>query len=357
MTEGAIDSPRADPATALPFEVAFLNEARLPALVRPVGPGPQGAEAVADLLARDDVHRLLQQHGAVLFRGFDLPGEAAFTEIVARHYGAQVSAYIGGVSPRKTVHEGQIYESTKVPAHLRIHQHNEMAYLRRAPRDLLLFCERPSPIGGETPLTDCRRLLAEVPKEVRDTFVARGLYYQQHFYGRGFPFWTVGIHLLFVRLHRSWRKTFNTTRREEVERHGKALGVAMRWLWDGSLKVTCRRPPTARHPDSGEEVWFNQACTLNVTPYGYGWPKSLGYLLLYPFPGYQPFHVSFADRRRIPWRYLRQIQEATDKLTVTFPWQKGDLLWLDNFLVAHGRMPYQGPRRLLVAIGPMAVSA
>ena len=36
--------------------------------------------------------------------------------------------------------------------------------------------------------------------------------------------------------------------------------------------------------------------------------------------------------------------------TVAFPWQEGDILMLDNMLAAHGRAPFTGPRRILVAM-------
>ena len=37
--------------------------------------------------------------------------------------------------------------------------------------------------------------------------------------------------------------------------------------------------------------------------------------------------------------------------TVTFPWRRGDVLLLDNMLTAHGRRPFTGDRRVLVAMG------
>jgi hypothetical protein len=33
-----------------------------------------------------------------------------------------------------------------------------------------------------------------------------------------------------------------------------------------------------------------------------------------------------------------------------FTWSAGDILMLDNMLTAHGRMPYNGPRKVLVGM-------
>jgi alpha-ketoglutarate-dependent taurine dioxygenase len=35
---------------------------------------------------------------------------------------------------------------------------------------------------------------------------------------------------------------------------------------------------------------------------------------------------------------------------VTFPWRAGDVLAIDNVLVMHGRKPFTGHRRVIVAM-------
>jgi len=47
---------------------------------------------------------------------------------------------------------------------------------------------------------------------------------------------------------------------------------------------------------------------------------------------------------------LDAVREAYRKATVLFSWQPGDLLLLDNMQVAHGRTPYTGNRKILVAM-------
>ena len=38
---------------------------------------------------------------------------------------------------------------------------------------------------------------------------------------------------------------------------------------------------------------------------------------------------------------------------VQFQWREGDVLMVDNMLVAHARNPYQGARKIVVAMGEM----
>jgi hypothetical protein len=47
------------------------------------------------------------------------------------------------------------------------------------------------------------------------------------------------------------------------------------------------------------------------------------------------------------------IGELYEACAVRFLWQRGDVIMLDNMLTAHARDPYQGPRRIVVAMGDM----
>jgi hypothetical protein len=60
-------------------------------------------------------------------------------------------------------------------------------------------------------------------------------------------------------------------------------------------------------------------------------------------------HTLFGDGTAIPDAYVRHIEEVIWKNMVIFPWQKGDILVLDNFSTSHGRLPYEGPREILVS--------
>ena len=42
-----------------------------------------------------------------------------------------------------------------------------------------------------------------------------------------------------------------------------------------------------------------------------------------------------------------------EQLCVETPWQQGDLIALDNMLVAHARRPFAGERKIVVAMGQM----
>jgi len=44
------------------------------------------------------------------------------------------------------------------------------------------------------------------------------------------------------------------------------------------------------------------------------------------------------------------VREAFEAETVVFRWETGDVLLLDNMLVAHGRRPFKGDRKIVAAL-------
>jgi len=63
-----------------------------------------------------------------------------------------------------------------------------------------------------------------------------------------------------------------------------------------------------------------------------------------------PYNVFYGDGSVIENAVIEHITEAYNSETVAFPWQEGDVLMLDNMLVAHGRNPFTGPRKVIVAM-------
>ena len=66
-----------------------------------------------------------------------------------------------------------------------------------------------------------------------------------------------------------------------------------------------------------------------------------------------PRNCYYGDGSRIEDSVMEEICGVYQKLEISFPWQPGDLLILDNLLTAHGRNPFFGERKLFVAMGEM----
>jgi hypothetical protein len=63
-----------------------------------------------------------------------------------------------------------------------------------------------------------------------------------------------------------------------------------------------------------------------------------------------PFNTFYGDGSPIEDGTLQELRNAYEQEMVTFRWQEGDVLMLDNMLSSHGREAYQGERRIVVAM-------
>jgi alpha-ketoglutarate-dependent taurine dioxygenase len=324
-----ISTASADASASYGIKTSYAGEGRtLPLIVQPERGRLDLLEWIAT--ARDFVRNELLKHGGILFRNFRLRSAEHFQE-AARVISPDLLEYNERSSPRTQV-SGNIYTSTEYPAHQAIPQHNENSYASKWPMKIWFYCAQAALRGGETPISDSRRVYESLSEPVRNEFTRKGVMYVRNF-GEGIDL--------------PWQTAFNTTHRSVVEAYCHNAGIQFRWKADGALWTQQVRQATAVHPVTGDRLWFNQAHLFHVSSLG----KELEQALLAVMTEEElPRNTYYGDGSRIPPEALAEIRAAYDSNLVVFSWIKGDVLLLDNMLVAHGRMPFQGERRVMVAM-------
>lgn len=274
------------------------------------------------------VSKQLAVHGALLFRGFTNSSEQDLGEII-RLLGTPLS-YTYRSTPRTEV-TSQIYTSTEYPASQSIPLHNENAYSLVWPKMLVFHCAQVATIsGGNTPLAHSGKIYQAIDAEIRDKFESLGVTYVRNY----------GDHLDL-----NWQTVFQTQHKQQVEDFCQDANIECIWKPDGYLQTRQSCPAVQQHPLTQAKVWFNQAHLFHLSAL----PQELQ-LELQQQPDKLPRHAVYGDGSEIEPEVLQHIRDVYDNHLLEFQWQQGDTLLLDNLLVAHGRTPYQGERKVLVAM-------
>ena len=287
---------------------------------------------------RELVDDLLATHGGVLFRGFRAPGAEQFEQFVAAvAQTGSLIAYGERSSPRSQV-AGRVYTSTDHPPDQRIILHNEQSYTLNWPMRIAFACVLPAREGGRTPLADARKVLARLDPQLIDRFARGGVMYVRNYgHGLGLP----------------WREAFQTPDRAAVEAQCRAREIEFEWLGDDGLRTRQVRAAVRAHPATSEPVWFNHGLFFHASSVDPSLYESLRATL---DDVEMPFNVFHGDGSPIEPAALDAIRAAYEAETVSFEWQAGDVLLLDNMLVCHGREPFSGPRQVLTAMAdPVSV--
>lgn len=307
---------------------ALVEGRSLPLLVEPTTSNVEiGSWAKLNKTAIDN---WLSAHGAVVFRGFAVGRDFGFQEF-ADAVGRGNLEYMQRSTRRTKVAAG-VYTSTEYPAELPIALHSENSFQDSWPRRIMFHSVVVAETQGATPVADNVYVFDLIDPVVRDEFIARGIRYVRNF-GGGFEI--------------GWQEAFQTDDRSAVEAY--LAEHAMVWEWkDGDrLRAEQNLPAVLFLPSLERLVWFNQAHLFHVTNLAAdvrtALLKSLSLEDL-------PRHAFFGDGGEIPESYMANIRSAYESCSVRFDWNADDIMLIDNLRVCHGREPFTGARKVLVAM-------
>ncbi len=329
------------------FKTKFINDDKLPLVIEPTDPHIP-TDQFLDLAAsnKKQFQDFILSYGGVLFRGFPLHHHDHFAALIKNLGTGKFLDYIGGDSPRNKITDG-IYTSTEAPPSIKIPLHNELSFVKYHPKHIYFFCEYPSPEGGETIVADARKVYDSIDPSVKKRFIEKSLKYVSCYYYQS------KVMELLNQLqpsHKSWIQVFETEDKREVEKKCRENEFGFKWNHDDWLQIQQIRPAISQHPKTKETVWFNQAHLFDFNPRLLGWSRYIGAKLFYYRPYTRLHEVFFADGTQIPREDIYHILDMLNKNTIAFPWEKGDVLALDNILAMHGRNTFTGKRRILAAM-------
>ena len=301
-------------------EIALLSPRELPITLGAALDGP----------SKTIVSDLINAHGFVVFRGYDVQSDQDFHRFV-ESFGLENFKYADSFSNAvRHNRTDRVFTANEAPPNVEIFLHHEMAQTFTFPGALFFFCEKAAESGGATPV--CRSdLTLKTLEAANPGFVEKlrkvGVKYRNSMPSEANPESGQG---------RSWKDTLTVGSAQEAEEKLSALGYRFNWLDDGGLSVQTPALAAVDHFGRGKDVFFNQIVAAAA-----GWTMAAD--------DKEP-RLCFGDNSPMKQKDLADAITAAYQHTVDLNWQTGDVALLDNLKVMHGRRPFEGRRSVLASL-------
>ncbi len=302
----------------------------------------------------EEIYGIVDRQGALLLQDTGLETSRGFSEFLSS-IGYHHHSYVGGTSPRTDQGRG-VYTATDIPADVTIPIHQEMSYLDSVPDYVSFFCEDPPENGQKTNLIgDMRRFTDSLPVELKKRYKGKRARLR-----RTLP--PTGKNTGFFRAQKCWQETFGTDDREEAVAIADQKGWELSWTDDDFLVITQEPARFFRtHPIHGE-IWCTQALLFQpvsrrLSAERDGRTADLERLdsALANAPD-SIDRMIMEDGSAVPPEDCRIGFEIAMAAETPYALGRGDIIVLDNLLMAHGRSRFTGPRKIFTALGDRVAS-
>lgn len=295
------------------------------------------------------IYKDLKNHGAVVFRGFELSEEASgFTQVGEALELERCEDPLHSVAARDPVDkEKGVYEAVNKPSRRKFYvgMHNEMVG-NRAPGAAIFVCFKAAEEGGEFLIADGRKMFGKLDQEFLESSYDREIRYSTAEFPVGFveslgPLQGVAEPVLYGIMTQALKAKVD-------------FDVELRWErsgYDGSKILQVRalpQVPVVRHPYTGEPAWWGSMHSHSEFLRSER-EKVFGDEGLDTTTGASRINktdVYYADSgEKVEDDRMKHLDDVTMETAVKVKMQKGDMVLLDNYLVMHGRCPFEGTRK------------
>ena len=279
---------------------------------------------------RSNLLKKSANHGAILFRGFPIYNDSDFELFIDAFDIDNLSyddTFSNAIRKNRT---DRVFTANEAPPSVQIFLHHELAQTIKFPSHLFFFCEQAPMQGGQTTMCRSDILFEHLERELPEFIISceqLGVRYanvmpfeEDSGSGQG----------------RSWKNTLGVNDQLSAEKILTDIGYEWEWKKDGSLRVITSVLPSVRLLQNKRKIFFNQLIAAYC-----GWKDDRN----------NPRQTIFyGDGSEISPQIMSAVSNIADNLTYSLDWQKGDIVFINNLLVLHGRKPYEGSRSVLASL-------